>query len=324
MTSYIETKIRVLKSTFYLLVCLLIVFCSCNKEKEISLGNEGNLYMPQAFSNRSILTVNVQSEPQNYIFGAAYGGFNYFEKDVYVTFQEENDLIDQYNSENGTSYIALPSESYSFSSLTDTIMAGKTSSNGLILTIESSKLDIYTHGVKYLLPITLKSSTDGVLDSTYKTTYFRIDSLTQRERDITDQGSLSVNYENNGGPTASEGSPHLVDGDYSTKYLIQTYHSDMWVQLKFISATVLNAYTLTSGGDAAERDPKNWQLMGSNDGNTWVELDSQTGQSFSNRNETVRYGFNNSTAYTYYRLYITANNGDGLFQLSEWRVIQYY
>jgi hypothetical protein len=96
------------------------------------------------------------------------------------------------------------------------------------------------------------------------------------------------------------------------------------MQLAFTTPQVLGAYTLTSGNDAPERDAKDWNLMGSNDGGvTWVLLDARTNQVFDGRNETVRYEFKNNTAYTLYRLYVTANNGDSIFQISEWRVIQY-
>jgi hypothetical protein len=46
----------------------------------------------------------------------------------------------------------------------------------------------------------------------------------------------------------------------------------------------LTGYTLTSGGDAPERDPCDWKLVGSNDGGaTWVSLDDRAGQTFGER-----------------------------------------
>jgi len=46
-------------------------------------------------------------------------------------------------------------------------------------------------------------------------------------------------------------------------------------------------------------------------------LDSQSGQTFGDRFQTKEYGFTNTTAYLYYRLTITRNNGSGLLQLAE-------
>ena len=93
------------------------------------------------------------------------------------------------------------------------------------------------------------------------------------------------------------------------------------MQQKFYSKAIANKYTLTSGNDAPGRDPKNWTLAGSNDEANWVALDTRTDESFAGRNETREFTFNYPTAYKYYRFYITANNGDGLFQLSEWRLL---
>src|SRR5262249_7657823 len=80
-------------------------------------------------------------------------------------------------------------------------------------------------------------------------------------------------------------------------------------------------YALTSANDAAERDPRDWTLQGSNDGQSWSTLDSQTGQMFSARFQTKEYRFANTTAYKFYKLDITANAGGvALVQLAEWQL----
>ena len=62
----------------------------------------------------------------------------------------------------------------------------------------------------------------------------------------------------------------------------------------------------TSANDAAERDPQDWTLQGSNDGNDWTTLDTQTGQSFAERFQTKQYDVANDQPRTsYYRLDIT-------------------
>ena len=93
-----------------------------------------------------------------------------------------------------------------------------------------------------------------------------------------------------------------------------------WVQYDFgaNNAQTVKRYTINSGDDVPGRDPQNWQFQGSQDGSTWTTLDTQSGQTFANRSQQNTYNIGNTTAYRYYRLNITANNGDpsGL-QLSE-------
>ena len=142
------------------------------------------------------------------------------------------------------------------------------------------------------------------------------------ETDVAYLGTLSVNHENSGGATASEGSPKVVDADVTTKYLINPYVNDLYMQITFKTAQRVAAYNLTSANDASGRDPKNWKVQASNDGTTWVDLDTRTGETFASRGLTKRYDFTNTTEYKIYRISVTANGGDGLFQLAEWGLIK--
>jgi len=92
-----------------------------------------------------------------------------------------------------------------------------------------------------------------------------------------------------------------------------------WLQYDFGSgkAQTIKRYTLTSGNDVPERDPKDWQFQGSNNGTTWTTLDTRSDQSFPYRCQTLQYEVTNPASYRYYRLNITANHGDVSTQLSE-------
>ena len=121
--------------------------------------------------------------------------------------------------------------------------------------------------------------------------------------------------------TASSDNPpnetrfQLVDGDIGTKWL--TFNPTGWVAVRLQAAAAVNQYALTSANDAEDRDPQNWTLQGSNDGSTWTDLDSRSGENFPNRFQTRDFSFENTTAYEWYRLDITANSGAGLTQLAE-------
>lgn len=134
--------------------------------------------------------------------------------------------------------------------------------------------------------------------------------------------TLTVSKENNAGPGAAEGSLKMVDNNINTKFFVAGYQTNFWAKLTYPAATILKSYTLTSGNDAPDRDPKNWKLSGSNDNSNFTQLDVRTNETFSGRKQTKSYTFTNNTAYKYYRLEVTANNGSADFQLSEWTVSQ--
>jgi len=98
------------------------------------------------------------------------------------------------------------------------------------------------------------------------------------------------------------------DGDVNTKWL-DFSPAGSWIQYKYAddaTATVYS-YAITSANDAPERDPMDWNLLGSNDeGETWDTLDSRVGETFSSRFETRSFSVTGTGAYNIYRLEITA------------------
>ena len=139
--------------------------------------------------------------------------------------------------------------------------------------------------------------------------------------DLTGDATLVVSKDNDGGAEANEGSLKLIDNDINTKFLTGGFPQDFWMQQNFAEAKVANKYTLTSGNDAPDRDMKSWELLGSNDGSNWEVLDTRIDQSWSERNQTREFNFDNTTPYMYYRINVLANNGSSLIQVSEWRMI---
>jgi hypothetical protein len=106
-----------------------------------------------------------------------------------------------------------------------------------------------------------------------------------------------------------EGAHKTFDRDPGSKWF--GYNSPTgWIQYDFGAgnAQVVKRYTI-SVADVLERDPKSWTFMGSQDGSTWATLNSQSNQAFRLRMAMNTYNIGNTTAYRYYRLNITANNG---------------
>ena len=79
----------------------------------------------------------------------------------------------------------------------------------------------------------------------------------------------------------------------------------------------IRGYTLQSANDVPERDPRDWQLLGSADGTAWTLLDERKGQDFLERFQPLEYAVPAGASYRYYRLNVTANHGADGVQLSE-------
>jgi hypothetical protein len=308
-----------LVSYFYILICFSSLLMSCDKTKDIRWSEEGKIYMTQAQDSRSNLSAVIADTAQTLTFGASYGGLQYPSQDITVNFILDNSLIDQYNNKNGTSYQAMPTDKFTISGLTTVIPSGRTTSNALSISIKTKDL---VKGAEYLFPIVLSSVSSGTINPDLQTAYFRV-KIVRKETDVTGTGVLSVSKDNSGGADAGEGSSKLTDNNLNSKFLVFDFPAGLWMQLKLSQQQVIEQYKLTSGNDAPERDPKNWKLLGSNDGNTWAVLDEKTDQTFSGRNKTVEYEFDNDSTYIYYRWQVDAINGANLFQVSEWRFLTF-
>jgi hypothetical protein len=86
-----------------------------------------------------------------------------------------------------------------------------------------------------------------------------------------------------------------------------------WLRYDLGRTERVQRYTIRSASGLVPRDPKDWQFQGSNDGSTWTTLDTQSNQAFARRLELKTYAIANPSFYRYYRLNVTANNGDVVF-----------
>ena len=86
-----------------------------------------------------------------------------------------------------------------------------------------------------------------------------------------------------------------------------------WLRYDLGHTERVQSYTIRSASGLVSRDPKDWQFQGSNDSSTWVTLDTQSNQAFTRRLELKTYAIANPNVYRFYRLNVTANNGDVVF-----------
>ncbi|MGK6351268.1 discoidin domain-containing protein [Parapedobacter sp. DT-150] len=130
-------------------------------------------------------------------------------------------------------------------------------------------------------------------------------------------GQWSTSRENPGGPNAIEAAQFAFDGNRETKFYLDNF-SNAWLQFEFVEPAVAGAYTITSANDLPERDPIDWNVQGSHDGENWVTLDSRSGEIFEERFQLKVYRINNEVAYKYYRLNVLRNRSGSTFQIADW------
>jgi PKD repeat protein len=146
-------------------------------------------------------------------------------------------------------------------------------------------------------------------------------------KDLTNiDNTFRISQDNSSGPNADEGSKKLIDGDLTTKLFIGGYQPGMYWQFAFYQPQIINAYTITTGNDSPERDPKDWEIQGSDNGESWVTLNTVTGYSFgtapTDRRRSQPFTFVNTKAYSYYRYVVKAVSSGSNFQMTEFRLLE--
>lgn len=108
--------------------------------------------------------------------------------------------------------------------------------------------------------------------------------------------------------------------------------SDAWVsadaapphhlQYQFTAAKTIQKYTIAGWDYTENKHPVAWILKGSNNGTDWTNLDTQTGQSFTQA-EKKEFTFGNGTPYTYYKLDISeSQTADRYVAIGEFELME--
>lgn len=133
------------------------------------------------------------------------------------------------------------------------------------------------------------------------------------------------------GVNSSENYDKLVDGKKtesdSTKWGVSNF-SNAYIVIEASNRIVLNGYTFTTGNDnatATGRNPKDWTLYGCNDYNTannsgtWTVISEVTNDTVMKDENYTSYSYDvdSNTKYKYFKLEITANQGNSFMQLGE-------
>lgn len=114
--------------------------------------------------------------------------------------------------------------------------------------------------------------------------------------------------------TFSPGQEYYPFSGVGGQYWIGTGSGVDWLELDtgFVAGYPLSVYSVRA--QTINRAPKNFTMQGSNDGSTWTTLDTRTLQTGWAAGEVRNYALGSLSAnYRYFRLNITANNGDATY-----------
>jgi len=120
--------------------------------------------------------------------------------------------------------------------------------------------------------------------------------------------------------STSEGLHNAFDTDKNTKFLVPDSKNTLII--KNSATSIIKRYGITSANDAPGRDPKNWTLSGSIDGENWDVLDIKMNEEFDKRGITNTYHLeNNKKKYSFYKFDLehahTSIYGDDYLQIAE-------
>lgn len=109
---------------------------------------------------------------------------------------------------------------------------------------------------------------------------------------------------------------NVVDGDYSSDLVVRSDEFDIvWESEEGVS---IASYSIVSSKKSAKEDPASWKFYGSRDGNEWLLLDTRTSETFKDRNGKQSYFIADETAYRFFKLSVTSNNGGDNTRISEY------
>ena len=141
------------------------------------------------------------------------------------------------------------------------------------------------------------------------------------------------------GSTADQTGSGTASASSNSSFAFQTFDNSVdnhwhagfgvttgWLQYDFGSGQekIITLYTIETDpcGGGFSTQPKDWTFEGSHDANSWTVLDTRVNANLTLENTFYFQGFDNTTAYRYYRINITANNGSSQYvEIAEMQLI---
>lgn len=160
----------------YVIIAGLLLLAACKNKYDLPdqpLSNYIKVYMPAAVNNPVKRVLAITDSAQVIIYGADYGGADYPQADIPVTFSVNPSLVDSFNRANNTAYTLLPEHGYTLSAISAVIPRGQLSTPPLELAVKTSGPGAIDALKDYLLPISIVKSTINVNEQ-LRTVFFVI------------------------------------------------------------------------------------------------------------------------------------------------------
>ncbi|WP_202303150.1 glycosyl hydrolase family 95 catalytic domain-containing protein [Dryocola clanedunensis] len=151
-------------------------------------------------------------------------------------------------------------------------------------------------------------------------THFQIGEISLSDTPLTNKSIAwltSPSGHAQGTTTFGETINQTCDNNDKTKWCVETSNTPVVWQVHLQAATALTSYELTSANDRPERDPRQWVLSASVDGDNWETLDTQLlNASFEHRYQTKTFAIDNKKQWFYFRLTFSNPQNATHFQVS--------
>lgn len=170
-------RIAINHFSFFMAVLTLVLINGCDKNASFSIPEfpefYGSIFIPQAADNMG--GTLVIGNDTTFSFGATAIGDHSegHARDIHVTIEAMPQLVDSFNTKNGTDYNVMPQANYAISGGDAVIKMGESKSNEVSLKINTTG---FTKANTYLLPagITKMDDSNFVINSKSRIIYFII------------------------------------------------------------------------------------------------------------------------------------------------------
>ncbi|WEK37675.1 MAG: DUF1735 domain-containing protein [Candidatus Pseudobacter hemicellulosilyticus] len=167
---------------FFLSALLAVFSClavGCKDDYDLPIQpveSYDRVYMPQAANGPVLKTLPITDQDQVLVFGANFGGLNFPDNDIAVSFSIDQQKADSFNTANGSQYAMLPEESYTVSATEAVIHAGQLNSEALTINIRTKGDGAMPILKTFILPVTLHTKS-GTVNENLRTTFFLVQAM---------------------------------------------------------------------------------------------------------------------------------------------------